>query len=70
MTRAESEGKKYIKLSQELAIGKVIEYMKLENTPEKIRHGKLIPNYEKRKTTTNYLLVIGNILVFWVACYI
>ena len=35
MTRGESEGKKYIQLSQELAIDKVIEYMKLENTPGK-----------------------------------
>ena len=30
MTRGESEGKKYIQLSQELAIDKVIEYMKLK----------------------------------------
>ena len=64
MTRGESKGKKYIELSKELAIDKFTEYMKLEGTPgKKIHHGKQIMNYEKRKTTTKYLLVIGNILV-------
>jgi len=69
MTRGESEGRKYIKLSQELAIDKVIEYMKLENTPGKNTPWKTNTELRKKKDDDElftgdwkYLSVLGSLL--------
>ena len=69
VTRGENEGKKYIELSQELAIDKIVEYMKLENTPGKNTPWKTNTELRKKKDDDElftgdwkYLSVLGSLL--------